>query len=80
MLDMNIHKAINKFIFKRKTAKACINAKKKVVTCLPDTRAWKKCFGPQNSKIVYQNSRLSTTLIFNNRGKISILPKIVKNL
>ena len=63
-------------------AKARINAKKSNETdlpCLRETREWNTCFGPRNSKIVYQNSRLSIISTFNitqvnryeNRGKIS---------
>ena len=62
MLDVNIHKTINKLTLKRKTTKARINAKKRdntALSCLRETREWNTCFGPLNSKIVYQNSRLS---------------------
>ena len=81
MLDVNIHKT-NKVVLalKRKKAKARTNAKK-VVTRLCEKSGSRKrtCFGPRNSKIVYQNSRLSTIPTFNmikvnrydNRGKIS---------
>ena len=81
MLDVNIHKT-NKVVLalKRKKAKARTNAKK-VVTRLCEKSGSRKrtCFGPRNSKIVYQNSRLSTISTFNmikvnrydNRGKIS---------
>ena len=84
ILDVNIHKT-NKVVFalKRKKAKARINAKKsntRALPCLRETRSGTRtCFGPRNSKIVYQNSRLSTISTFNmtkvnrydNRGKIS---------
>ena len=81
MLDVNIHKT-NKVVLalKRKKAKARINAKKSNNTALRETREWKTaCFGPRNSKLVYQNSRLSTIPTFNvikfnrydNREKIS---------
>ena len=51
----------------------------RVLPFLPETREWNTCFEPRNSKIVYQNSRLSTIPTFNiikvnrydNRGKIS---------
>ena len=68
MLDVNIQKTINKLTSKRKTAKARINAKKSdntALSCLRETREWNMCFGPRNSKIVYQNSRLSTIPTFN---------------
>ena len=55
--------------------------RKKVITRLREKPGSGKrtCFGPRNSKIAYQNSRLSTILTFNiikvnrydNRGKIS---------
>ena len=55
--------------------------RKKVITRLCEKPGNRKrtCFGPRNSKIVYQNSRLSTIPTFNmikanrydNRGKIS---------
>ena len=66
MLDLNIHKTMNKLTLKRKTAKARINAKKSdntALTCLREAvkRGVEHLSGPQNSKIVYQNSRLSTT-------------------
>ena len=35
------------------------------LSCLRETREWNMCFGPRNSKIVYQNSRLSTIPTFN---------------
>ena len=67
MLDVNIHKT-NKVVLalKRKKAKARINAKKSnntALPCLHETREWNTFVfnGPRNSKIVYQNSRLSTT-------------------
>ena len=68
MLEVNIQKTINKLTSKRKTAKARINAKKSdntALSCLRETREWNMCFGPRNSKIVYQNSRLSTIPTFN---------------
>ena len=73
MLDVNIHKTINKLTLKSKMAKAHINTKK-VKTRLCDV-----CVKPGSVKIVYQNSRLSTIPTFNmikvnqfdNRGKIS---------
>ena len=59
--------------------------RKKVITrlCEKPGSGKRTCFGPWNSKIVYQNSRLSTTPTFNmikvtryeNRGKISELRK-----
>ena len=61
MLDVNIHKTINKLTLKRKTAKARINPKKSdntALPCLRETREWNTCFAPLNSRIVYQNSRL----------------------
>ena len=82
MLDVNIHKT-NKLVLalKRKKAKARTNAKKKVITrlCEKPGNGKRTCFGVRNSKIVYQNSRLSTIPTFNmikvnrydNRGKIS---------
>ena len=33
--------------------------------CLRQTREWNTCFGPRNSRNVYQNSRLSTIPTFN---------------
>ena len=55
--------------------------RKKVITRLREKpgRGKRTCFGPRNSKIAYQNSRLSTILTFNiikvnrydNQGKIS---------
>ena len=73
MLDVNIHKTINKLTLKRKTAKARISAKK-VITRLCDV-----CMKLRSVKIVYQNSSLSTIPTFNmikvnrydNQGKIS---------
>ena len=35
------------------------------LSSLRETREWNTCFGPRNSKIVYQNSRLSTIPTFN---------------
>ena len=81
MLDVNIHKT-NKVVLalKRKKAKAHTNVKK-VITwlCEKPGSGKRTCFGPRNSKIVYQNSRLSTIPTFNmikvdrydNRGEIS---------
>ena len=81
MLDMNVHKT-NKVVLalKRKKTKARTNVKK-VITwlCEKPGSGKRTCFGPRNSKIVYQNSRLSTIPTFNmikvnrydNRGKIS---------
>ena len=82
MSDVNIHKTINKLSLKRKMAKASINAKRSnnmALPCLRETREWNTCFGSRNSKIVYQNFRLSTIPTFNiikvnrydSRGKIS---------
>ena len=75
MLDVYIHKTINKLTLKRKTTKARINAKKVI------TRLCNVCvkLGSVNKLIVYQNSRLSTIPTFNmikvnqydNQGKIS---------
>ena len=73
MLDVNIYKTLNKLT---------LNAKKSdntALPCLRETREWNTCFGHRNSKIVYQNSMLSTIPIFNmikvkrygNQGKIS---------
>ena len=81
MLDVNIHET-NKVVLalKRKKAKAPTNAKKSNNTAFEKPGGGKRtCFGPRNSKIVYQNSRLSTIPTFNiikvnrydNRGKIS---------
>ena len=71
ILDVNIHKT-NKVVLalKRKKAKARTNAKKKsdnVITLLCEKPGSGKrtCFGPRNSKIVYQKSRLSTIPTFN---------------
>ena len=81
MLDVNIRKT-NKVVLalKRKKTKARTNAKK-VITwlCEKPGSGKRTCFGPQNSKIAYQNSRLSTIPTFDmikvnrydNRGKIS---------
>ena len=74
MLDVYIHKTINKLTLKRKTTKARINAKKSDNTALQCLRETREC-----KKIVYQNSRLSTIPTFNmikvnqydNQGKIS---------
>ena len=80
MLDVNIHKTINKLTLKIKMEKARINAKKSnkmALPCLRETREWNTCLGSWNSKIVYQNFRLSTTsnIIkvnrYDSRGKIS---------
>ena len=75
MLDVYIHKTINKLTLKRKTTKARINAKKVI------TRLCNVCvkLGSVKKLIVYQNSRLSTFPTFNmikvnqydNQGKIS---------
>ena len=75
MLDVYIHKTINKLTLKRKTTKARINAKKVI------TRLCNVCvkLGSVKKLIVYQNSRLSTIPTFNmikvnqydNQGKIS---------
>ena len=68
MLDVNIQETIDRLTSKRKTATAHINAKKSdntALPCLRETREWNTCFGPRNSKIVYQNSRLSTIPTFN---------------
>ena len=70
MLDVNIHKTNT---LKRKKAMARITVKKST------TLEWNTCFGPRDSKIVYQNSRLCTIPTFNmikvyrydNRGKIT---------
>ena len=81
MLDVSIHK-INKVVLalKRKKAKARTTAKKVITRLCEKPGSGKRtCFGPRNSKIVYQNSRLSTIPTFNmikvnrydNRGKIS---------
>ena len=54
MLGVNIHK-----YHQRKKAKARINGKKVItlgLPCLREAREWNKCFGPQNSKIVYKTS------------------------
>ena len=76
MLDVYIHKTINKLTLKRKTTKARMNAKKVI------TRLCNVCvkLGSVKKLIVYQNnSRLSTIPTFNmikvnqydNQGKIS---------
>ena len=44
--------------------------------CLRETREWNMCFGPGNSKIVYQNSRYGclpspNSIWYDNRGKIT---------
>ena len=82
MLDVNIHKT-NKVVLalKRKKAKAAPSNGKKVITrlCEKPGSGKRRCFGPRNSKIVYQKSRLSTIPTFNmikanpsdNRGKMS---------
>ena len=81
MLNVNIHKT-NKVVLalKRKKAKARTNLKKVITRlCEKPGSAKRACFGPRNSKIVYQNSRLSTIPTFDmikvnrydNRGKIS---------
>ena len=81
MLDVNIHKT-NKVVLalKRKKAKARTNLKKVITRLCEKPGSGKRaCFGPRNSKIVYQNSRLSTIPTFDmikvnrydNRGKIS---------
>ena len=81
MLDVNIHKT-NKVVLalKRKNAKARTNAKKVITRlCVKPGSGMHTCFGPQNSKIVYQNFRLSTIPTFNmirvnqyeSQGKIS---------
>ena len=58
MLDVNIRKT-NKVVLA--LAKARTNAKKSSNTALWETGSGKRtCFGPRDSKIVYQNSRLST--------------------
>ena len=64
--------------------------RKKVITrlchvCVKPGSGTRTCFGPRNSKIVYQNSRLSTIPTFNmikvnrydNRGKISRNPNLL---
>ena len=79
MLDVNIHKTNT---LKRKKAMAHITVKKSKNTALPclrETPEWNTCFGPRDSKIVYQNSRLCTIPTFNmikvyrydNRGKVT---------
>ena len=80
MLDVNIHKT-NKVVLalKRRKAKARTNVKKVITRLCEKLGSGKRmCFEPRNSKIVYQNSRLSTIPTFNmikvnrydNRGKI----------
>ena len=67
MLDVNIHNA-NKVVLalKRKKAKARTNAKKVITRLCEKTGSRKRTsFGPRNSKIVHQNSRLSTIPTFN---------------
>ena len=81
MLDVNIHKTIKVVLaLKRKKAKARTNVKKVIAWFYEKPGSGKRtCFGPRNSKIVYQNSRLSTIPTFNmikdnrydHRGKIS---------
>ena len=55
--------------WKEKKAKDCINAKKVITrfcdVCVKPGRRTRSCVGPRNSKIVYQNSRLSTIPTFN---------------
>ena len=64
----------------KKKAKARTNVKKVITRFCEKPGSGKRvCFGPGNSKIVYQNSRLSTIPTFNmikvkrydNQGKIS---------
>ena len=69
MLEVNIHKYLEKTnTLKEKKAKARINGKKSNSTGSP-VYAWnpgvEHMFWPRNSKIVYQNSRLSTIHTFN---------------
>ena len=67
MLDVNIPKT-NKVVLalKIKKAKARTNAKKVITRLCEKPGSGKRtCFGPRNSKIVYQNSRLSTIPTFN---------------
>ena len=90
MLEMNILKT-NKVVLalKRKKEKARTNAKKSnTQLCEKPGSGKRTCLGPRNSKIVYQNSRLSTIPTFNmirvnpydNRGKISrTSPKICES-
>ena len=67
MLDVNIHKTNkNVLALKRKKAKARTNAKKVITRLCEKPGSGKRtCFGPRNSKIVYQNFRLSTIPTFN---------------
>ena len=65
----------------KETRQRLVLMRKKVITrlCEKPGSGKRTCFGPRNSKLVYQNSRLSTIPTFNmikvnrydNRGKIS---------
>ena len=85
MLDVNIHKT-NKVVLtlKRKRQRLVLMRKKVITQLCEKPGSWKcTCFGPWNSTIVYQNSRMSTIPTLNmikinrydNRGKYLQLGK-----
>ena len=84
MLDVNIHKTNKVVLALKKKRQRLVFMRKKVITrlchvCVKSGSGTPSCFGLRNSKIVYQNSRLSAISTFSkikvnryeNRGKVS---------
>ena len=71
---MNIHKTDKVVLALKKIRQRLVVTRKKVITrlCEKPGSGKRTCFGPRNSKIVYQNSRLSTIPTFNMTIDITI--------